>query len=376
MIYFDNAATTYPKPQTVVKSMETAVRNFGGNPGRSGHAMSMRTATMIYNTRKKAAEFFHTQPENVIFTLNCTHALNMAIKGAVKPGGHVITSCLEHNSVLRPLYSLSQTSGVTYSIVNPAQVDELTLQAFEHQITPKTQVIVCTHASNLTGKIMPIERLANLCRDRGILLIIDAAQSAGVLPIDVQKLGRCIVCMAGHKGLYGATGTGMMILGENIELSTLLEGGTGSVSSELEQPEFLPDRFESGTLNTVGIFSLNRGMDFVRKRGLNWIYRHEMAISMQIFNSLRDHPHIRLLDSGFRVGTHVPVLSFVHEKLDSGEVGERLNQAGIAVRSGLHCAPLAHEFYGTLGTGAVRISPSVFTTDRDVKTLIRELKKL
>ena len=376
MIYFDNAATTYPKPSAVVQGLAEAARNYGGNPGRSGHAMSMRAAAMVYDTRKKAAEFFDAEPENVVFTLNCTHALNMAIKGAVSPGGHVIVSCLEHNSVLRPVYALGQTSGVTYSVVAPAKTDELTVQAFEQQITPKTQAVICTHASNLTGKIMPIEKLAALCRARNLLLIVDAAQSAGILPVSVRNLGRCVVCMAGHKGLYGATGTGMMILGDGVELGTILEGGTGSVSGELEQPKFLPDRFESGTVNTVGILSLSRGMDFVKRHGISWIYRHEMASCMQVFNTLRQNPNIRILDPSFRVGGHVPVLSFVHECMDSGDVGERLNRAGIAVRSGLHCAPLAHEFYGSRETGAVRISPSVFTTARDTEALVRELKKM
>lgn len=376
MIYFDNAATTYPKPYSVVQGVSTAVRRFGGNPGRSGHEMSLRTASMVYDTRKKASEFFNVQPENVIFTLNCTHALNMAIKGAVKPGGHVILSCLEHNSVLRPVYAMSQTAGVAYSIVEPEPTEEQTLQAFEHQITPKTEVIICTHASNLSGKIMPIERLATLCRNRNLLLIVDAAQSAGILPINVKRMGRCVICMAGHKGLYGVTGTGMMLLGEDVELSTLLEGGTGSVSNDLEQPGFTPDRFESGTVNTVGILSLNRGMDFVKNRGINWIYRHEMAICMPIFNALKRNPHIRVLDPEFRVGSHVPVLSFVHDHMDSAEIGERLNKAGIAVRSGLHCAPLAHKFYRSHETGAVRISPSAFTNREEADALIHEINKM
>ncbi|MCI8501412.1 MAG: aminotransferase class V-fold PLP-dependent enzyme [Oscillospiraceae bacterium] len=376
MIYFDNAATTYPKPDSVVRGLSEAARYFGGNPGRSGHAMSMRTAAMVYDTRKKAAELFNLQAENVVFTLNCTHALNMAIKGAVRPRGHVVLSCLEHNSVLRPVYALSKTAGVSYSVVRPERTDEETVQAFERQITPQTQAIICTHASNLSGKIMPVERLSDLCRARGILLIVDAAQSAGVLPIDLKRLGRCVVCMAGHKGLYGASGTGMMLLGDGVSLSTILEGGTGSVSNQLEQPDFMPDRFESGTVNTAGIFSLSRGMDFVRRHGINWIYRHEMAACIQIFGALTRNPNLRVLDPGFRVGTHVPVISFVHNGMDSGEVGERLNRAGIAVRSGLHCAPLAHEFYHSHETGAVRISPSAFTTRQDTETLIREVKKM
>lgn len=376
MIYLDNAATTYPKPNSVVQGIVSAVRHYGGNPGRSGHAMSLRAADMVYETRKKAAELFRAEPENIIFTGNCTHALNMAIKGAVAPGSHVIISALEHNAVLRPVYAMSQNAEVTYSFALPAVLPEDTVRAFERLITPETTAIICTHASNLSGKIMPIEALASLCEARGLAFIVDAAQSAGVLPIDVSRLGRCVVCMAGHKGLYGTTGTGMMIPGGGIELSTIMEGGTGSLSAQLEQPDFTPDRFESGTVNTVGILSLKKGMEFISRRGLEHIYRHEMALCQPVFEAILCNPRLRAVDSSFAYGTHVPVLSFTHMELGSTEVGERMDRVGIAVRSGLHCAPLAHEFYHTKESGAVRISPSAFTTKSDMDYLVRQIKKL
>lgn len=376
MIYLDNAATTYPKPYSVVQGVVSAVKNYGGNPGRSGHAMSLRAAALVYETRKRAAAFFGAEPENVIFTSNCTHALNMAIKGAVPPGGHVVLSALEHNAVLRPVYAMSQNAGVTYSFALPAATEQGTVQAFERQITAKTAAIICTHASNLSGRIMPIEALASLCRAKGITFIVDAAQSAGVLPIDVSRLGRCVVCMAGHKGLYGITGTGMMLLGGGVELSTIIEGGTGSVSGQLEQPDFTPDRFESGTVNTVGIMSLKKGMEFVSRLGMARIYRHEMSLCMAAFEALRCNPATAPIDPSFGFGTHAPVLSFTHNSLDSAAVGERLNRAGIAVRSGLHCAPLAHEFYHTKNGGAARLAPSAFTSKQEMEYLIRQIKKL
>lgn len=277
---------------------------------------------------------------------------------------------------MRPVYALSKTAGVTYSVVSPAKTDELTIRAFEEQLTPKTSVIICTHASNLSGKIMPVEKLARLCTAKGILLIVDAAQTAGVLPVHVENLGRCVVCMAGHKGLYGVTGTGMMLLGKDVELNTLLEGGTGSVSNELGQPDFLPDRFESGTVNTVGILSLSKGMDFVNKRGIDRLYRHEMSLCKPVFRALQSNPNIRLLDPVFAESTHVPVLSFVHSELDSGDIGERLNKANIAVRSGLHCAPLAHELYGSHETGAVRVSPGAFSDMQSINAFIRQMNKM
>ena len=376
LIYLDNAATTYPKPYTVVQGTVSATKNYGGNPGRSGHTMSLRAAALVYDTRKKAAALFHAEPENVIFTSNCTHALNMAIKGAVPTGGHVILSALEHNAVLRPVYAMSQTAGVTYSFALPTATERGTVQAFERQINSKTTAVICTHASNLTGRIMPVEAIAALCASRGIPLIVDAAQSAGVLPIDVSRLGRCVVCMAGHKGLYGITGTGMMILGGGMELSTILEGGTGSVSGQLEQPDFTPDRFESGTVNTVGIMSLKKGMEFITHLGTDKIYRHEMSLCMPVFEALKRNPATIPVDPSFAFGTHAPVLSFTHNNMDSAEVGERLNRAGIAVRSGLHCAPLAHEFYHTKNGGAVRLAPSAFTSRKEIEYLIRQIKKL
>ena len=376
LIYFDNAATTYPKPDAVAQAASMAVRHFGGNPGRSGHDFSMRAGNMVYKTRKKAAAFFHAETEKVIFTVNCTQALNMALKGLLKKGDHVVTSVLEHNSVYRPLYALAGERGITVSYAEPGLTEDETVEHFEQLFTPKTSVVVCTHASNVSGKIMPIQKLADLCRKKKAVLVVDAAQSAGVLPIDVSSLGKCVVCMAGHKGLYGATGTGLMILGDDVSLSTVLEGGTGSVSNEMQQPDFLPDRFESGTLNTVGIFTLSKGLDFVENRSIGRLYQHEMSLALLVADAVRQNKNLRLLDPAFGFGTHVPVVSFTHASRESTEIGEQLNRAGIAVRAGLHCAPLVHRFYGSSANGAVRLSPGAFNKKSEAEFVAKQVKML
>ena len=335
MVYLDNAATSYPKPVSVLDSLRRTAVQLGGNPGRSGHVMSMNAAQAIYRTREEAASFFGAQPERVIFTCNCTHALNTAIKGIVKKGGHFIISCLEHNAVTRPLYRLFQDGEATYSVAevyrNPAQ----TVSAFESLIQPETQAIVCTHASNVSGKVLPIEQLGRLCKKYHLAFIVDAAQTAGVLPVHVERMGIDCLCIAGHKGLYGISGTGMLILGSDRLIKPLIEGGTGSLSLEQEQPDFYPDRLESGTVNTVGILSLYHGMKYLLRRGNGAAYEHEMGLCHYARERLRQIPSLSFLEPDFDYGTHVPVLSFTLAKKGSEEVGRQLADRGIAVRSGL-----------------------------------------
>jgi len=265
MIYFDNAATTFPKPVQVINSMKRAVTEYGGNPGRAGHALSLKTAEAVFEARGKCADFFEAEIEHTIFTLNCTHALNMAIKGIVPvlakqsvsgglpsaDGVHFVISDLEHNAVARPVHSLSKTGSITYSIAKSFDDDSQTIKSFESQINAKTKAVVCTAASNVTGKIMPYSKIAELCQKRGICFILDAAQCGGVIPIKIGN-GINFICCSGHKGLYGPMGTGLLITDGKYRLKTFIEGGTGSNSSTLEQPNDLPDRFESGTINTPG----------------------------------------------------------------------------------------------------------------------------
>ncbi|MGI5892965.1 MAG: aminotransferase class V-fold PLP-dependent enzyme [Candidatus Merdivicinus sp.] len=377
MIYFDNAATTFPKPPCVQRAALNAIRIYGGNPGRSGHRISMQTAEKIYAVRELAASFFDAQPENVIFTLNCTMALNIAIKGVLADGGHVITSSLEHNSVIRPIHAMSQKGIVTYSIAPVNELDpQATVQAFRNLIRSDTRAIVCTAASNLTGTILPLHELATLCHEYGLLFIVDAAQAAGVIPLSMKEIGIDILCTAGHKGLYGTTGTGLLILRDGILPATILEGGTGSASLELDQPDFLPDRLESGTVNTVGILSLGAGMRFVEKLTLPEIYQYEMNLCGWVWKELHAMSHVTLLTQSFHMQEKVPIISFNIDGEDSAVVAQYLSQKGFALRGGFHCAGLAHRQLGTTGQGAVRFSPSHFNTEQQTALFLTEIKKI
>ena len=251
IINFDNSATTYPKPPAVAKAVAQAVERYGGNPGRSGHKLSMRVSEKIFTVRQQAAEMFGAQTENVAFTANCTHALNMAIKGVMQYGGHMIISDHEHNAVARPVYALSKTRGVKYSIARTGETDSETVENFRRLITPETKCICCTVASNVTGRLMPYRELAALCKAHGICFIADGAQACGLLELPLSD-GFNFLCTAGHKALYGPTGTGLLISDGEYSLSTIIEGGTGATSALLEQTPFLPEKLESGTINTVG----------------------------------------------------------------------------------------------------------------------------
>lgn len=377
MIYLDNAATTFPKPETVTRAVTNALRVYGANPGRSGHEMTLKTSEEIYKCRKKAAEMFGaTSAQDVAFTLNCTHALNMAIKGSVKPGCHVITSNLEHNSVIRPLYALKTDGVITMDIarVVPGD-DDATLEAFRSLIRPNTSLIVCTHVSNVFGVVLPIGKIGRLAAAHGITFIVDAAQSAGTVPIDIKKMHIDYLCMPGHKGLYGPMGTGMLISTQGEMLSTLIEGGTGSVSQELAQPDFMPDRLESGTLNTAGIIGLSAGLDFVRQHGEENLLRGELAQTQLLYDGISGIKNVRLYLPRPFFSHFAPVLSFNIEGAASGDIGEALAKEGIASRAGLHCAPLAHNSFGTLRDGTVRLCPGAFTTRREIEKTVFQIIK-
>ncbi len=375
MIYFDNAATTYPKPRSVPNAVYAAFRRYGANPGRAGHNLSLATAGQVYRCRKALAELFGApDEEHVAFTLNCTHALNMAIKGLLSPGDHVVTSDLEHNAVMRPLEELRRRGEITYTAAhvhmgNPAA----TLAEFERAIGPRTRLIVCTHVSNVFGVILPIEQIGALAARRGLCFVVDCAQSAGVLPVDLKRCHADCLCMPGHKGLYGPMGTGALICGGARTMRTIIEGGTGSLSKSLEQPELLPDRFESGTINVPGIAGLYAGTLFVRSAGIETIRRHEESVAGEIHGALTEIRGVRLYTPAPRAGVLAPVLSFNIDGLGSEQTAALLNEAGIAVRAGLHCAPAAHRTFGTLGTGTVRVSPGAFNTRRDGMRLIKSV---
>lgn len=376
MIYLDNAATTYPKPVSVRNAVAYALEKYGANPGRAGHRMAMASSEEIYRCRSEAAEFFHAPgPECVAFTLNCTHALNYVLKGVLSSGDHVVTSCLEHNAVMRPLCALAER-GVSYTAVRVVPGDDdATVCAFRQAVNERTKLIVCMHASNVWGIRLPVGRITALGRELGVPTAVDCAQSAGVLPVSMQN-GPDYLCIAGHKGLYGPMGTGMLIAADGSALNTVIEGGTGTNSARMEQPAEMPERMESGTQNMPGIAGLRAGMKFVRQRGVEQIFRHEMTLIRYLYDRLSDLPGVRLYTEKPDFLHFAPVLSFNAGDLPSEVVGRELGERGFAVRAGLHCAPAAHSFLGTLEQGAVRVCPSVFSNIHEIDSFLLALLKI
>ena len=375
MVYLDNAATTYPKPSAVIAKSSYAMVNYGANPGRAGHRLSLATAEAVFGARQKCADFFGAEVENVCFVSNCTLALNIAIKGVVSKGAHIITSDMEHNAVIRPINAAAREMGGSFSVAETHLSDEKTVEAFARLITPHTKAVVCTAASNVTGKIMPYARLGELCKEKGVCFIVDAAQGAGVLPLNLGRDNINIICAAGHKGLYGPMGTGLLITDGKYRLKTLIEGGTGSVSKEIEQPEFLPDRFESGTINTPGAIALGAGVDYVRQKGVDVIFNHEWTLCKYAHDALKKQRRIKLYPSDY-TKAYAPLFSFNVDGKSSEETASALSDLGFCLRGGLHCAFLAHTKLGTLETGTVRFAPSVFTTKNEVTAFIRAMDKI
>ena len=370
MIYFDNAATTGQKPQMVINAVNNALLHLSANPGRSGHTLSEKTAARVFSAREKTADFFGASgPEKVVFTANCTASLNFVIKGVLKGGDHCIVSDLEHNAVIRPLHKWD----VKYDIAEVSLVDdEITVNNFKKLIKPNTKMIICTGASNVIGKLLPIEKIGKLCRENNILFTVDAAQIAGVIPIDMKRMNIDYLCIAAHKGLYAPMGTGILIAEKPVN-NTIIEGGTGTNSLEITQPDFLPERLESGTVNVAGIMGIGAGIEFIKTMGTDRIHKKEMKLIMPLYNRLKENENIILYTPNFNAQNYAPVLSFDIKGLTSGETANELNKSGIAVRAGLHCAPLAHKKIGTEESGTVRISPSVFNMPWEIDFLTRKI---
>lgn len=377
MVYLDNSATSYPKPQMVVQSVCEAFNRFGSNSGRGAYNMALETTEQIYLCRKKLADLFGVSSvENVVLTYNCTSALNMAIKGLARKGAHFIISDLEHNAVLRPLEKLKSDGIADFSIACVTKDVYETVQNFSKCINKNTVAIVCTGASNVFGIIPPYRMLARLARRHNLLFVMDCAQIAGTLPINTMRDEIDIMCCAGHKGLMGPTGTGVMILKDGIEIDTIIEGGTGSNSANENQPENLPDRFESGTPNVQGIIGLSKAVDYVKSVGVENIYHHEISLMRYLQKNLEKNQNVILYTDFFDKGQRLtPILSFNIRNKHSEEVAALLSSDGIAVRAGLHCAPLAHRKFKTDDIGTVRISPSVFTKKSDIDFLINSVRK-
>ena len=376
MIYLDNAATTGHKPESVVHAVSEAITVLSANPGRGGYETSQMASKKVYECRKKIAEMFGAYgPEKVVFTPNCTAALNYVIKGVLKPGDHTIVSCLEHNAVARPMHKMAQ-HGVKVDYAEVIFDDsEATVRSFERLILPETKLIVCTHASNVTGHILPIREIGELCRKKGILFAVDAAQTAGIVPINMQLMNIDYLCVAPHKGLYAPMGTGLLIANSDIP-DTIIEGGTGTISASYFQPTDLPERMESGTLNLPGIAGIYSGAEFVNRRGIENIYKYEMLLAKKFYSGLKLIPGVTVYTPPPVMYQSVPTVSFNIIGLDSTTVANKLGDAGIAVRAGLHCAPMAHKRIGTLETGTVRICISVFNTEQDIRMTLMAIKKI
>lgn len=372
IVNFDNAATTYPKPTEVRKAVNEAVREYGGNAGRGGHKLTERTSAAVYGARENIAEFFGAQPENVVFTLNCTHALNLAIYGIMSGGGHMIISELEHNSSSRPAFELLRQGKARLSIARVYPDDRKTTESFKELIQPDTKAIVCTAASNVTGQILPYREIAKICQERNICFIVDAAQAAGIVDIKLTD-GINIICTAGHKGLYGITGTGLLITDGKFKIYPIIQGGTGSASASLKQPDFLPDSLESGTLNVTGALSVSAGINFIKKIGIDKIYRHENNLCEVFINSLKSSPEVIIYRSP--TARYVPIVSFNVRGINSEDTAKILSDNGFCVRAGFHCSALAHNALGT-ENGTVRFAPSVFNSEGEVLRMAGFVKKI
>ncbi len=376
MIYFDNAATSFPKPDIVYEKHDEAMREFAANPGRSGHKLSLKMDRAIFNSRMNVAEFIGGKnPMNMIFAFNCTDALNIAIKGLIKKGDHVITTSLEHNSVLRPLHKMQEEGFIDLTIVYADEKGIIDPKKLEEAITDKTRVCVTTAMSNLIGTIVDFCKIGEIMHAHDILYIVDAAQAMGYLDFDMSKMPIDVICFPGHKSLFGPMGTGGLYINDGIDVQSLKEGGTGSHSQELDQPSEYPDRLEAGTINGPGIYALSAGVDYIKKVGLENIRNHENKLKDRFISGLKDEKGIILY--GSLDENQGPVVSVNVEGIGSSQLAHLLDeQYGIATRAGLHCAPLAHKTIGTEKIGAVRFSFGHFNTEQEVDIAIEALKKI
>ena len=376
MVYLDNAATTYPKPREVYRKWQTAMSVYGANPGRSGHAFSERTSEAVYKSREECAELFGADSENTVFTLNCTHALNFAIKGIARNKCKFVVSDMEHNAVMRPAYAAARAVGGECAMFNATEDVEQTVYNAERAIDGNTVAVICTAASNVFGLRAPIREIFEMCKRKHVCFIVDAAQGAGVLPITLDDAN--IICAAGHKGLYGPMGTGLLVSDGNYPLETIIEGGTGSVSESIFQPDFPPDRFESGTINTAGAIALGEGVKFVKRRTPKAILNHELALCERVCGGLERINGITLYNriTPENRESYAPVVSFNFEGVPSSEGARILSSRGFYLRGGLHCAPAAHKKLGTIDGGTIRFSPSAFTTAQEVELFLRSVRQI
>lgn len=367
--YFDNSATSSPKPERVLRALDLSVREYNANPGRAGHRKAVETGRKIYEVREKIAQFFNVKNSlNIAFTANATEALNFAIKGGIPEKSHVITTNFEHNSVFRPLFYMRDEKEVKLTFVN-------TYDEIEKNITSETKAVVINHISNVNGTVQDIDVIGKICKKYNLLFILDASQSAGYSYIDMEKYNIDILCLTGHKSLFGIQGIGAICLKDGVEIRPLLEGGTGSFSKLLRQPKEMPELLEAGTLNTPGIMSLGAGIDFINEIGLDKIREHENRLSERFLSGLKDIEKIKVYKS--LTNEQGPVISLNIDGVDSGDLAQILDEEfGIFVRSGFHCAPLAHKTIGTYEQGAVRFSFGYFNTYEEIEVVLSVLKNI
>ena len=364
MIYLDNAATSFPKPPQVIRAMAGTLDKLGVNPGRGGHRLTLCAGRIVQRCREELADMFGaSSSERVIFTHNCTEALNLAIAGTLRQGDEVLCSHAEHNAVMRLLERYVSSGQITVTVLPPDNLGLIQPHTLQQHLTARTALVIICHASNVTGIIQPVRQLGAVCQENGIPLLVDAAQSAGTLDVSLQALNASMIALPGHKGLLGPQGTGALILGDKIQPEPLLCGGTGSASESFRQPDLLPDRYESGTMNLPGIAGLLAGVKFVR-RYRSEIREYEDHLARRLRSRLADVSSLRLL--GHSAAAKCSIVSFVPDGRDVSDLCDSLDASGIAVRGGLHCAPSIHTWLGTLQSGAVRLSPGIYNTEQDV----------
>lgn len=375
MIYFDNAASSMPKPPEVAEAICQALQSMG-NAGRGAHAASLESARTIYDTRALLSDFFGLgDPSGVAFCSNSTEALNTAIKGLFVPGDHVITTVLEHNSVLRPLYELEE-KGLELSFVPADKKGLPDYEAFEKLIRKNTKAIICTHASNLTGNLLDIERIGRICKEHGLLFLLDASQTAGVMDIDMQKMQIDVLCFTGHKSLLGPQGTGGICVRKGIQIRPLKSGGSGILTYSKKHPDQMPTALEAGTLNGHGIAGLHAAVEFLKRTGLEQIRQKERSLLQRFYEGIKELPDIKIYGD-FSSFDRCAILALNISDYDSSEVADELAQDyGICTRPGAHCAPLMHESLGTVSQGAVRFSFSYFNTEEEIDSAIKALREM
>ncbi|EDS76866.1 cysteine desulfurase family protein [Clostridium botulinum C str. Eklund] len=374
MIYLDNAATSFPKPNEVYYEVLNCMKNYCANPGRGSYDIAIKAEEKIMECREKICDLFNIKDiMNVVFTSNATESLNIAIKGVLKPGDHIISTYIEHNSVLRPINTMEK-KGIGVTLLKVDKEGYINLKELEDAIRYNTKAIIINHASNVLGTVQDIGKIGKIAKKNNIIFIVDSSQSAGSISIDVKKYNIDILAFPGHKGLLGPQGVGGLYIDNNIDIIPYTEGGTGSESESMNQPRFLPDKFESGTKNTPGIIGLCEGLKFIKRIGIENIRRHEINLCKYLIECLSEFSQITIYGHK-NYENRAAVVSFNIENIDSSYVGYMLNKSNICVRTGYHCAPLIHGIIGTKNKGTVRVSPGYFNTKKEVDLLIGQIKK-